>query len=63
MPASGIYTVIHDETHFEEHEVTAIAGEHFPPCRHCGPHPRFILLQAAYHIGAHEHFRKHPGVE
>lgn len=42
VPNSGIYKVIHDPNHAKAHEVTAIVGEHFPPCNHCG-HP---LVQA-----------------
>ena len=58
VPASGIYQVIHDTVHKAEHEVTAVIGEHFPPCNHCGPHPRFTLLRAAHHINNHDFFRK-----
>jgi hypothetical protein len=58
VPASGIYRVVHDVYHREEHEVTAVKGEPFPPCNHCGQHPRFTLVHAAHHIGNHEFFRK-----
>jgi ATP-dependent Clp protease ATP-binding subunit ClpX len=54
---SGIYQVIHDNVHHEEHEVTAVMGEPFPPCNHCGQHPRFRLVNAAHHIGNHEFFK------
>ena len=47
VPTSGIYKVVHDTVHHEEHEVTAVAAEHFPPCNHCGNHPRFQLVHAA----------------
>ena len=58
VPASGIYKVVHDTYHYEQHEVTAIIGEHFPPCNRCGSHPRFTLVRAAHHISNHEHFKK-----
>jgi hypothetical protein len=32
VPKSGIYKVIHDPNHDEEHEVTCIIGAPFPPC-------------------------------
>ena len=58
VPASGIYKVVHDPRHAEEHEVTAVMGEPFPPCNGCGQHPRFTLVRAAHHIKNHEHFKK-----
>jgi hypothetical protein len=57
VPTSGIYQVVHDTIHHEEHEVTAVAGEPFPPCNHCGDHPRFRLVHAAHHIGRHKFFK------
>ena len=58
VPHSGIYKVVHDGVHHDEHEVTAVVGEPFPPCNHCGHHPRFTLVRAAHHVTAHEHFKK-----
>ena len=59
VPTSGIYRVTHDPRHTNTpHEVTAIRGEHFPPCNHCGHHPRFVLGTPAKHLSEHEHFRK-----
>ena len=58
VPQSGIYKVVHDPVHQQEHEVTAVIGEHFPPCNHCGNHPRFTLMRAAHHINTHENFRR-----
>jgi hypothetical protein len=54
VPQSGIYKVVHDPNHIQEHEVTAVLGERFPPCNHCGHHPRFELVRAAHHIGNHK---------
>ena len=54
---SGIYRVIHDTTHGEEHEVTCVYGKQFPPCNHCGHHVRFVLERGAIHIDSHEHFK------
>jgi hypothetical protein len=56
VPTSGIYKVVHDVKHHEEHEVTAVADEVFPPCNHCGNHPRFALVYAAHHISRHKNF-------
>jgi hypothetical protein len=57
VPASGIYRVVHDPEHTrEEHEVTAVKGDRFPPCNHCGDHPRFTLVRAAHHIRNHKYF-------
>lgn len=56
VPHSGIYRVVHDNNHSEPHEVTCVYGKPFPPCRGCD-HPRFVLVRAAIHIGAHEHFK------
>ncbi len=59
VPKSGLYKVVHDPNHTtQEHEVTCVIGERFPPCNHCGNHPRFELVRAAHHISTHEHFRK-----
>jgi hypothetical protein len=55
VPASGIYKVIHDVVHHDEHEVTCVFGEPFPPCNHCGSHPSFQLVRNAH---PHEHFKK-----
>jgi hypothetical protein len=56
VPHSGIYRVVHDQYHAEEHEVTCVYGKIFPPCNHCGHHVRFVLERAAQHIEANESF-------
>jgi len=58
VPESGIYKVIHDPNHRMEHEITAVVGEVFPPCNHCGQHPRFTLVRAAHHISTHQDFKR-----
>jgi hypothetical protein len=58
VPTSGIYTVVHDKSHSQAHEVTCVRGEPFPPCRGCGQGVRFLLARAAKHLSEHEHFRK-----
>jgi hypothetical protein len=55
---SGIYTVVHDTVHAQRHDVTVVYGEPFPPCVHCGQHPRFALKHAAQHVRSHDSFRK-----
>ena len=56
VEASGIYQVIHDPAHAQEHEVTCVYGKRFPPCRGC-PHPRFVLVRRAQQIESNEHFK------
>ena len=56
--ASGIYKVTHDKNHHQEHEVTVVFGESFPPCNHCGNHPRFLMVHRAQHVKQHELFKK-----
>ncbi len=58
VPNSGIYDVIHDVQHNTRHQVTCVAGETFPPCNHCGQHPRFRLAVQAVHIRNHDFFKK-----
>lgn len=58
VPQSGIYKVAHDKNHVQEHEVTSIEGEVFPPCNGCGHHPRFTLIRAAHHLAKHPSFKK-----
>ena len=57
VPNSGIYRVIHDPKHAQEHEVTCIYGKKFPPCRDCA-HPRFMLVRKALHIDTHDFFKR-----
>ena len=60
--ASGIYDVIHDkldgDDHAQPHQVTAVYGTIFPPCRGCHGEVRFRLHLAAEHIEAHGHFKR-----
>lgn len=56
VPRSGIYLVIHDKKHTQQHEVTCVYGKIFPPCGGCH-HPRFKLVKAAIHIESNEHFK------
>lgn len=57
VPRSGIYKVVHDKKHAQEHEVTCIYEKTFPPCRDCGKGVRFELVKAAQHIDSNEHFK------
>lgn len=54
---SGIYQVTHDSQHIAYHEVTVVNGEEFPPCNHCGKHPRFVLVRPAMHLSDHPSFK------
>jgi len=58
VPKSGIYKVVHGAGHAEEHEVTCLKGEQFPPCIGCGHHVRFVLVRSAHHVRSHECFKK-----
>ena len=55
---SGIYKVVHDRGHDEEHEVTVVNGEPFPPCQSCGHGVRFVLVRAAHHLKNHPSFKQ-----
>jgi hypothetical protein len=57
VPHSGIYRALHDRQHHQEHEVTCVYGEPFPPCAGCGKGVRFQLVRAAIHIRAHQQFK------
>jgi hypothetical protein len=50
VTVSGIYNVIHDARHKEQHQVTCVKNYRFPPCRGCDKKVRFVLDQAAVHI-------------
>lgn len=49
VPTSGIYTAVH-ELHRPSHEVVAIRGEEFPPCRLCREQVRFYVANAVPHM-------------
>jgi len=57
VPRSGIYQVVHDTVHADEHEVTCVYGKKFPPCNHCGHDVRFVLKYPAQHIEHNENFK------
>jgi hypothetical protein len=54
---SGVYRVLHDPNHADEHEVTCVFGRRFPPCSHCGDYVRFVLEHGAIHIDAQAYFK------
>ncbi len=54
---SGIYAVLHDDDHEENHEVTCVAGKTFPPCNGCEGEVRFTLVRAAHHVMRHKAFQ------
>lgn len=49
VPISGIYTAIHP-LHRPEHDVVAIRGDEFPPCRICKGEVRFRILKVVPHM-------------
>jgi len=50
VPYSGIYTVLHDKSHTQAHEVTCVYGEPFPPYHCCSHAVRYRLVRAAIHV-------------
>jgi hypothetical protein len=62
VPESGIYDVFHDSLdgheHAHPHEVTAIRGKLFPPCRACHAHVRFRLHHPPAIVDRHDLFRR-----
>jgi hypothetical protein len=54
---SGVYRVLHDSRHADEHEVTCVFGQQFPPCNRCGDYVRFVLELGAISIDAQELFK------
>lgn len=50
VPHSGIYSVLHDRSHAQPHEVTCVYGEPFPPYHCCGHSVRYRLVRAAIHV-------------
>jgi len=52
VPGSGIYKVVHHNTHIPTHYVTAIYGDTFPRRRRCSNRVRFEIALAAVHVGA-----------
>jgi hypothetical protein len=54
---SGVYRVLHDPSHADEHEVSCMFGRKFPPCNRCGDYVRFVLEHGAIFIGSHAHFK------
>lgn len=50
VPTSGIYKVNHDSHHTEQHEITAVKGEPFPPCRGCSRDATYTIVRAAHHL-------------
>lgn len=50
-PVSGIYRVVHDQTHKATHEDTMPKGHTFPPCGGCkGGGPRYVLVRETQHL-------------
>jgi hypothetical protein len=56
-PQSGIYLAVHYR-HRLPHEITALEGERFPTCAHCGERVRFELLHPATHVASDHDFKR-----
>jgi hypothetical protein len=57
VPQSRIYDVLHDAAHAQQHQVTCVYGEPFPPYRTCKYDVQFQLAKAAVHVKAHAQFK------
>jgi hypothetical protein len=57
VPQSGIYDVLHDAAHAQQHQVICVYGELFPPCRTCKYDVKFRLAIAAIHVKDHAQFK------
>ena len=60
-PVSGIYRAAHDG-HREDHHITAIRGEEFPPCRKCKTLVSFSLVTEADYV-SHDWDFAGPGIK
>ena len=49
VPTSGIYAAVH-QRHRPQHDVVAIRGEEFPPCRLCREEVRFYIEYPVLHM-------------
>lgn len=56
VPSTGVYKVTHKREHAAPHDVIAIFGDVFPPCRTCGTHVTFEVVHTAVHVRAHPQF-------
>lgn len=57
VPRSGVYRFVHDPDHATEpEEITAVQGELFPTCRHCGA-GRAKILDNAFDVAGIEQFQ------
>jgi len=56
VPQSGVYRFVHDPGHAEPEEISAIKGELFPTCRHCGD-GRLTLVDNAFNVAGIEQFQ------
>lgn len=57
VPRSGVYRFVHDPNHAAEpEEITAVQGELFPSCRHCGE-GRAKILDNAFDLAGIEQFQ------
>jgi hypothetical protein len=55
-PSSGVYKVLHSESHVQPHYVTLLYGDVFPMCQECFGKVRFELAMSAVHVNAHPLF-------
>jgi len=56
-PQSGVYRVVHDPQHTEDHDVTVLYGHVFPRCSHHGCNPKFALVAAGQNVHSNNWFR------
>jgi hypothetical protein len=56
VPKSGVYRFVHDPDHAQPEEISAVKGELFPTCRHCGD-GRAKILDNAFNVAGIEQFQ------
>lgn len=56
-PCSGLYLVVHEESHVPAHETLCIAVEKFPACDICGTAVRFKLMKAVQYVRHSDDFQ------
>ena len=50
VPSSGIYAVLHSESHRGPHEVVMVGRDKFPKCEICGGEVNYRLVRSAPYV-------------
>jgi trimethylamine:corrinoid methyltransferase-like protein len=60
VPLSGIYSVLHRESHRGPHEVVMIGRDRFPKCEICGREVHYRLMRSAPYVFEDHDFEAAP---